>query len=234
MSATPPQAASPDLTDIDLLLCPHCDYNMSGSESPVCPECGQPVNRESLTAWAMTTGTDLLPCPHLDGHPEAGLIAMSFFQPSRLGRLLSPRPDFARAYWFGMKMRGLSILPAGIAGLIVSDGAAAPILPASALGILVGSLIAEYGVVLVLKFMVTPAAVPERHTTKFWTCLCHCFSTHLVTSSCWFALWTLVGEALFHPAAALVVPLLFWLIPSLPILVWWICLSRAIRRRGLP
>ncbi len=127
------------------MLCPHCDYNVVGCESEICPECGQPYDRARLTAWAAACDSKALPCPDLDGR-NLGLAVwgMTFFQPTRLGRLFSPSPSLERAFWFGMAMRGLSILPASIAALAVSDGKAAPGMLIAAPGIVGGSLACEY------------------------------------------------------------------------------------------
>lgn len=235
--ATEPLASTPTPTnEAGELLCPHCDYNLIGSQSPVCPECGEGCNREQLTAWSNARNTEALPWSALDGRPQSNLFAMTFLQPSRLGRLFSPHPDLTGIFWTGLGIRVVSILPASFAMLVVSRGEAAIGMLIAAPGVIGGSLACEYALALLLTWLVTPLAVPPQHRRRFWVALCQSFSTHLITSSCWIAACVFLIAASLpsggpSTAFSFVLP---WLIPGVPILSWWICLSRAIQRRGLP
>lgn len=123
------------------LLCPSCDYNLIGSVSTVCPECGHTFDQDRLTSWSDGTRGGLLPHPDLDGkRGTPGLFVMTFLQPARLGRLFSPKPELSKAFKFGLAMRALSLFPASLAAIIVSDGDAAEGMFFAGAGVFAGSL----------------------------------------------------------------------------------------------
>lgn len=218
-------------TDPAELLCPHCDYNLVGSETGVCPECGQPFDRNRLILWTTAAGT-VIPCPDLDGtYVDLSPFIMSVLKPTRLGRHLSPRPNVRRTFGWSMALRSLSVLPASLATISVAGTDAAPGMFIALPAIVIGSLFTEEVIAALLAMLVRPLAVPRGKTWSFWRGLCGCFSTHLVISSCWLGFLTLAATVIRQGPDPLS-SLLAAVVP--PILLWWCCLSRAIYRRGLP
>ena len=88
------------------IYCPNCDYNLTGLEGALCPECGSTFDREQLRAAVAVGLVPLMPWEHRQ--PGGGDVLRAFWQtvsiscgqPKRFAAAFSVRPPVSKSLSF--------------------------------------------------------------------------------------------------------------------------------------
>jgi len=206
--------------------CLHCEYNLTGTVEPRCPECGEPFDRTWLDAWFAGRDSSLRSVVGDGRWPWWSLFSASLFEPSRIGRCLSPGIRWTRMLMYTEAARLLAVaiglLLYALCLLELTDHDWKPIFLICLAGYF-GSLFCECLLAVALGVLVTPHFVDSHRRLDFWVCLVRCFVGHLCIT-------------IMLIAAGLVLMIrgyeFLWWVMLLGIPWWYWCLSRAIAARA--
>ena len=242
MTNTPTTPTNPDSSPVEI-FCMNCGYNLSGSPSDRCSECGSVFDREDLIHWT-TMYNRPMALPDAGPRPYWHLFHASLFTPSRIGRQLASKIDPTSASEYVLLMRVLAGIAVPIVftillAIITDEGEvilAVLVLPLPILG---GGFLCDLVLSALMSKLLVPRSVALPPRGQFCKALCRAFSGHLFVHAVLF-LGTVLAIILSQEADLLVqlvrnvAPFLLIGLPVTMIVWWWNNLGRAIVARCEP
>jgi len=220
----------------DALLCPVCDYNLTGLPENRCPECGTPFDLEELAAIARGEHQPLWDRAGPALPQVARLWWMALTAPRALARDFPPTPVKQQLVLYTLACYGIAALLfcLGVWFVPYPHGSLRDMLPV-AVGIAVGSLFACCICEIFTAIAVSLTMLRTRPRTSYdvWRGFTHCTSGFTVLT----ALWGVLTRDLKSPLSLgwqSNADLLAWT-PAAAVFLWWtttLCIMIVTRARA--
>ncbi|MFO0837057.1 MAG: hypothetical protein U1D55_00900 [Phycisphaerae bacterium] len=167
------------------LECLGCDYNLTGLSGPLCPECGEPFDRDRLRDWSFNIQATLPWERDSSVIRFAQTLGLSLTRPDWAARRFSPRHDSTRAALFSACCYVLAVF---VMLIRVDSMRADWTFSLAIFGGLVGVLSCELITARVLAWILRPARLPRSVSRyHFWRGLTHYTSGYCVLTAYWAA-----------------------------------------------
>ena len=217
------------------LICPNCEYNLTGLPEHRCPECGEEFDVDELSLIAAG-----VPMPATSWDRQRTFRAfcetwwLSLTAPRRLAQHFPARHDagLAVGYSFGCYALGAIAFALLWLGFVVKEGALEllRVIPAVALGASFVCSMCETATAGILAALVKPTRATQRY--HFWRGFTHYTSGYAVLTGLWGGVGVLLASDLVRPEAVTVV---VYMVFGACIFCWWVlALCRMIVRRSPP